>query len=107
MIAWIALRTLKPGKLAAFRRAWQFKVRPAGLRRVYFMSGPGNTMIGLSLFQSRAALSRYRRTSTERARLAAMKPLVRRVNWSGIFDVEELRPTRFPAPRRSPRRRAR
>lgn len=107
MIAWIALRTLKPGTLAAFRRAWHFKVRPVGLLRVYFMRGPANTMIGLSLWRSRAALSRYRRTPVERARLASMKPLVTRVNWSGIYDAEDVRLTRSRAPRRSPRRRAR
>jgi hypothetical protein len=107
MIGWIALRTLKPGKMTTFRRAWHFKTRPVGLVRVYFMRGPGNTMIGLSLFRSRAALRRYRRTAAERERLAAMAPLVRRVNWSGVFDAEEFRPTRFPGPRRSPRRRAR
>lgn len=107
MIAWIALRTLKPGKLAAFRRTWQFKVRPAGLLRVYFMRGPANTMIGLSVWRSRAALSRYRRTGGEQARLVAMKPLVKRINWSGIYDAEDVRLTRSRAPRRSLRRRAR
>jgi len=62
-IAWIASRTIRSGKMAAFRKAWQ----------------------------SRAALARYRRTAAERARLAAMKPLVKRVNWAGVYDAEDVR----------------
>jgi heme-degrading monooxygenase HmoA len=108
MIAWIALRTLHPGKMSAFRRAWQFAARPAGLVRVYFLrGGKTNEMIGMSLWTSRAALSRYRRTPQERARLAAMDPLVKRIIWSGIFNAEDVHLTRSRGARRRPRTRAR
>jgi quinol monooxygenase YgiN len=92
VIAWIALRTLQPGKVKAFRQAWHFKVRPKGMLRAYFLhhGEKPNEMIGMSLWESRSALSRYRRTAAEQARLAAMKPLVKRVNWAGIFDAEDV-----------------
>jgi heme-degrading monooxygenase HmoA len=92
MIAWIASRTLQPRKVSAFRQAWQFKVRPEGLIRVYFLHGSENRneMIGCSLWKSRAALAQYRRTAAERERLAAMKPFVKRVNWAGIYDAEDV-----------------
>ncbi len=91
MIAWIASRTLRRGKLKAFRKAWQFKVRPQGLVAVYFLHGAKpNEMIGLSLWRSTADLRRYRRSASERERLAGMNPLVRRVNWSGIYKAEKV-----------------
>jgi heme-degrading monooxygenase HmoA len=101
MIAWIASRTLQPRKVKAFRKVWQFKVRPQGLVRVYFLHGSEtrDEMIGCSLWESRAALSRYRGTAAERERLAAMKPLVKRVNWAGIYKAEDVRLTRSPAAR--------
>ncbi len=109
MIAWIASRTLQPRKVKAFRRVWQFKVRPEGLVRVYFLHGSENRdeMIGCSLWASRAALRRYRGTAAERQRLAAMKPLVKRVNWAGIYEAEDVLLTRSPATRRPLRRSAR
>ncbi|MGQ0550588.1 MAG: hypothetical protein ACT4PY_13070 [Armatimonadota bacterium] len=91
MIAWIASRTLQPRKLKAFRRTWQFKVRPQGLVAVYFLHGAKpNEMIGLSLWRSGAALRRYRSSAAERERLAAMKPLVRRINWAAIYEAEKV-----------------
>lgn len=109
MIAWIASRTLQPRKVKAFRRVWQFKVRPEGLVRVYFLHGSENRdeMIGCSLWDSRATLRRYRGTAAERQRLAAMKPLVKRVNWAGIYEAEDVLLTRSPATRRPLRRSAR
>ena len=92
MIAWIASRTLRPRKVKAFRQAWQFKVRPKGLVRVYFLHGSEDRqeMIVCSIWESRAALRRYRRTAAERERLAAMKPFVKRVNWSGVYEAEDV-----------------
>lgn len=91
MIAWIASRTLQRGKLKAFRKAWQFKVRPQGLVAVFFLHGAkANEMISLSLWRSSAALRQYRRSAVERERLASMNPLVRRVNWAGIYKAEKV-----------------
>ena len=90
-IAWIASRTIRSGKMTAFRKAWQFARKPRGMIRVYFLRGARDEMIGISVFESRAALARYRRTTAERARLAAMKPLVKPVNWAGVYDAEDVR----------------
>ena len=90
-IAWMASRTIRPRKMAALRKAWQFTRRPKGLIRLYFLRGARDEMIGISVFESRAALARYRRTPAERKRLAAMKPLVKRVNWAGVYDAEDVR----------------
>ena len=90
-IAWMASRTIRPGKMAALRNAWQFNRKPRGLIRLYFLRGGRDEMIGISVFESRAALARYRRTAAERKRLAAMKPLVKRVNWAGVYNAEDVR----------------
>lgn len=91
VVAWMASRTIRPRKMAALRKAWQFKRRPKGLIRLYFLRGARDEMIGISVFESRAALARYRRTPAERERLAAMRPLVTRVNWAGVYNAEDVR----------------
>lgn len=92
MVAWITSRTLHPGKARAFREPWVLKERPSGLLRIYFLRGveDRNEMIGISVWESRAAITGYRRSAAERARQAAMKPFVKRINWSRLYEAEEI-----------------
>lgn len=62
-IAWMASRTIRRGKMATFRRTWQFNKKPRGLLRLYCLRGGRDEVIGISIFESRAALARYRRTA--------------------------------------------
>ena len=43
----------------------------------------------IELRERRAQLVEHARA--ERERLAAMKPLVKRVNWAGVYDAEDVR----------------
>lgn len=92
MVAWITSRTLQRGKFKAFRDAWLIKESPQGLQRVYLLRGleDKHEILGVSVWESRAAIAAYRRGAGERARQVAMKPFVKRVNWSRLYEAEDI-----------------
>ena len=88
---WITTRKLKPGTREDFGRAWKPSEFPEGMLRAYELASPdGNTVVGVSVWDSTESRDRYRTSEVESARRAAMAPFVLEEH-SGFYVGRELK----------------
>ncbi len=97
MFAWATARRIKPGKMAEFKREWEAGPKSqradptSGVRVVYFLQDANepNRMIGIALWESKAAYERYVASTTEAGRKRTMSPHVDAVEWERFFEATE------------------
>ena len=76
-IVWMTTRTIKPGTLTEFERAWRPDTHPDGMLHAYaYWSEDGQQIIGVSFWTARHSCDAWRASESEARRRAAMAPYV-------------------------------
>lgn len=97
MYGWLTERRIKPGKMTDFKKEWEAGPKgqradpKSGMRKVYFLQDTRNPnrMIGLAIWENKAAHDRYVASTTEAGRKKAMSPHIEAVEEERFFDVTE------------------